>query len=415
MNKVVYSKFSRDRQKKFQISTLIGEENGERVVLKTAVHEEGKAHLRQMLRYRDILSESYKNANICVCPCRETEEGIIFPYIDGESLEARIRRHVDENAYGELKEDFQFLADIIFSADHIHEFRSTSEFEEIFGTIHFESPKRAAEISNIDMIPSNLLMGEKCTLIDYEWVFSFGIPLEFVYARSLFLQEAVSSLNKEFQKELYAIGNVEMDEVGLYFQMEVKFQEYVAGQGEKFALSNLYQKMHCKAYPVERLDYRQGMFGLSVAVLDETGWKEIFYKNLVEKEVREEITLSEYEQYKKIRIMPVDSQCILKICGVYGVKNNERYELTFTNNSDFERLDNYYFLNPPVLEVENQKFESIYVEYFVHEITQTAEIIRCERQLVDENTFLKTKVEQLENLKVYKIYRKVRSIVKKGN
>ena len=70
------------------------------------------------------------------------------------------------------------------------------------------------------------------------------------------MQEAVCGLDKSQLEELYAIGRVDMEEVPVYYQMEVNFQEHVAGKGEKYALSHLYQKMHCKSYHVSVWDYK---------------------------------------------------------------------------------------------------------------------------------------------------------------
>ena len=47
MRKVLYSKFSKDREKKYQIQTLILEQDGEKKILKKPIHEEGKAHLEK--------------------------------------------------------------------------------------------------------------------------------------------------------------------------------------------------------------------------------------------------------------------------------------------------------------------------------------------------------------------------------
>ncbi len=51
MPEILYSKFSKDRQKKFQIATMIVEESGEKSVIKKAMHKEGEAHVRKMVEY----------------------------------------------------------------------------------------------------------------------------------------------------------------------------------------------------------------------------------------------------------------------------------------------------------------------------------------------------------------------------
>ena len=102
----------------------------------------------------------------------------------------------------------------------------TDAFCEVFGHPALKEGLAAAEISNIDMIPGNLLLdGEKVWVADYEWVFPFAVPIAFIYARSVFLQEAASALTKEEQEELYAIGGISMEEIPVYYHMEECFQE----------------------------------------------------------------------------------------------------------------------------------------------------------------------------------------------
>ena len=280
MPEILYSKFSKDRQKKFQIATMIVEESGEKSVIKKAMHKEGEAHVRKMVESRELLSELFVNSGVEMCPCKEENGQVRFLFVEGESLEERIHRHSEANDYEALKEDYRFLAKIIFSAKGMHTFESSPAFEEIFGFPKFKEAQHSADISNVDMIPANLLLGKKCVLADYEWVFFFEIPLEFIYARSIFLQEAVCGLDKSQLEELYAIGRVDMEEVPVYYQMEVNFQEYVAGKGEKYALSHLYQKMHCKSYPVSEWDYKKQFFSIGIEgdtgedKNQETGWKE---------------------------------------------------------------------------------------------------------------------------------------------
>lgn len=63
----------------------------------------------------------------------------------------------------------------------------TDAFCEVFGHPALKEGLAAAEISNIDMIPGNLLLdGEKVWVADYEWVFPFAVPIAFIYARSVF-------------------------------------------------------------------------------------------------------------------------------------------------------------------------------------------------------------------------------------
>lgn len=225
----------------------------------------------------------------------------------------------------------------------------------------------------------------------------FEIPLEFIYARSIFLQEAVCGLDKSQLEELYAIGSVDMEEVPVYYQMEVNFQEYVAGKGEKYALSHLYQKMHCKSYPVSEWDYKKQFF--SIGIEGDTGeeWEEISYEQTIHSEIKRTIQLKA-NQYTRLRFKPVDSKSIIKIRKLVGKKEKQEVSLNFTHNAKLVIIDDYYFIEPPVLEIALDGCEEIEFDYLVYRrndgvIDQMVTFIQNEKALKDERQMLTEKMQ----------------------
>ena len=72
---------------------------------------------------------------------------------------------------------------------------------EIFGEISLPDGLTAAPVSNLDMVFSNILMdGEGFAVTDYEWVFDFPVPIQFLFARSLLLQGAIQTLSRNSRK-----------------------------------------------------------------------------------------------------------------------------------------------------------------------------------------------------------------------
>ena len=168
-----------------------------------------------------------------------------------------------EKDFASLKKDYELLYQIIASAKGQKSFVETDAFCEVFGHPALKEGLAAAEISNIDMIPGNLLLdGEKVWVADYEWVFPFAVPIAFIYARSVFLQEAASALTKEEQEELYAIGGISMEEIPVYYHMEECFQEFAAGKGEPNALATFYGKLHRHNYPLSIWEKEKMMYRL---------------------------------------------------------------------------------------------------------------------------------------------------------
>lgn len=115
-------------------------------------------------------------------------------------------------------------------------------------------------------------------MADYEWVFPFAVPIAFIYARSVFLQEAASALTKEEQEELYAIGGISMEEIPVYYHMEECFQEFAAGKGEPNALATFYGKLHRHNYPLSIWEKEKMMYPV---VLTETApeERELYYED----------------------------------------------------------------------------------------------------------------------------------------
>ena len=90
-------------------------------------------------------------------------------------------------------------------------------------------------------------------------------------------------------------------------------------------------------------------------------------------------------------------------------------------------IDDYYFLEPPVLEFENAGFDCLEIQYLIYRkndgaIDQLVHFIKRERELMDQNLALKDQVfhmeqriRRIESLQAYKMYKKMRNIVKRGN
>lgn len=62
----------------------------------------------------------------------------------------------------------------------------TEKFKEVFGDVTLPDGLMAREYSNIDLIFENVILGDKYTIIDYEWSFGFPVPVEYIMFRSVF-------------------------------------------------------------------------------------------------------------------------------------------------------------------------------------------------------------------------------------
>ena len=369
MRKVLYTKFSRERRNEFQIMTRITEEDGIRRVWKLPLQKEGELHIRHMYENYRKLEHLYAYAGVQICPCELDEEkcALAFPFVEGESLETRISRHGKEKDFASLKKDYELLYQIIASAKGQKSFVETDAFCEVFGHPALKEGLAAAEISNIDMIPGNLLLdGEKVWVADYEWVFPFAVPIAFIYARSVFLQEAASALTKEEQEELYAIGGISMEEIPVYYHMEECFQEFAAGKGEPNALATFYGKLHRHNYPLSIWEKEKMMYPV---VLTETApeERELYYEDCFGLDEQKVMMLEKADADGELSLQLMQEGAVIKIRSLAGVCSDGKTErIAFSHNAELEIIDDYYFLGTPVLKFRNAGYEQIRIDYRIY-------------------------------------------------
>ncbi|WP_461882614.1 hypothetical protein [Fusicatenibacter sp.] len=392
MRKVLYTKFSRERRSEFQIMTRITEEDGIRRVWKLPLKNEGKRHIRHMYENYKKLEDLYCFSGVQICPSELDEErcALAFPFVEGESLETRISRHGKEKNFAALKKDYELLYQIIASAKGQESFVETDAFCEVFGHPALKEGLAAAALSNIDMIPGNLLLdGEKIWVADYEWVFPFAVPFAFIYARSVFLQEAASALTKEEQKELYGIAGISMEEIPVYYHMEECFQEFAAGKGEPNALSTFYGKLHRHNYPLSIWEKEKMMYPV---VLTETApeERELYYEDCFGLDEQKGMPLLEADRKGELSLQLMQEGAVIKIRSLEGVCSDGKTErIAFSHNAQLEIIDDYYFLGTPVLKFQNAGYEQIRIDYRIYYkgdgvTSQFIQYIRQNKDLKDE-------------------------------
>ncbi|MCI5648099.1 MAG: hypothetical protein MR332_01485 [Fusicatenibacter sp.] len=369
MKKILYTKFSRERREQFQIMTRITDEEGVRRVWKLPLNGSGKAHIAAMYENYTQLLPMYTYPELGICPCSLTrtdeETKLEFPYIQGESLEERISRHGKENHFEEMKKDYQLLYDIIFSAKEKGPFQETEEFHQVFGNPELPDGLLAAECSNIDMIPGNLMIdGPRIWVVDYEWVFPFPVPLNFIYARSVFLQEAACALDPEKLEELYAIAGILPEKISVYYHMEVCFQNYAAGDGEN-KLDNIYKRLHRHSYSMALWEKEKIFYPLSLEQV-EPNRMELYYEDCTEQEVHTSIDVEEAASDGKLCLMITGEGAVIKIRSIQGEKDGVREPLTFWHNAELEIIDDYYFPEKPRIIFQNQGYQKIWLDYLIY-------------------------------------------------
>lgn len=242
--KSFFSKYSRERKSQFRISTIISEIDGEKVVVKKPLSDKAIKHVRKMKEHEDNWKKS--DMPFHFVEGHLVNNAYVVPYIDGISLDELLYEWRN-NASAFVTETRKLLDKyVIPKEDKFVRFIKTKEFENVFGPLVPENSK-SLRTTNIDITLSNLKIDkEGCVYnFDYEWVFDFNIPFEYVLWRILVqLYEEYRvylKWNISLTDFLDALG-ISKENIPIYRDMENCFAEYVFGKKREEEYLKKYRK-----------------------------------------------------------------------------------------------------------------------------------------------------------------------------
>lgn len=264
LDTVIYAKYNRQRAPEFQLSTkIIVGEDGRRRVEKTALRPEAEAHVKRLCENREKLvwanaaSEAQGIRTGIPLPaeivCAEKEK-VVFPYIEGVSLAKEV--HAALGGREEFLRAMHHAVDGILGTflkapDTLADFEITEGFGRIFGTFEEEEyaelfkDMKSLKVSNIDSILSNFVRMPDGGLVclDYEWVFDFPVPVEYLIFRTVFYYycENVHYM-KISEQELWADFGLEEKKIQFFHRMDDHFQQYVHGKDRRYMYTGRYAK-----------------------------------------------------------------------------------------------------------------------------------------------------------------------------
>lgn len=262
----IYSKISDDRDYQFQIVTkLISTTDGIKV-MKTNKLPEGKNHLNTINNNESKLRSLFGD-KVDVCKSVLTDDYIEFEYIEGISLEQELSKTCETSSTSEIYKVLDRAYEIINYMKSGESFSPNNEFTKVFGDVNIPESTVVGNIVNIDLIPANLIKrNNKYTIIDYEWIFDFDIPLEYVFWRVLFSSSAISRLTEGMRDEIYTHYNLSSDRRQTYRDMEESFQKYVSGNSA--TLHNCDNEASFRSVVVEDLEKEKEQYKNAYIALD---------------------------------------------------------------------------------------------------------------------------------------------------
>lgn len=242
--KLQYVKYNRLRKKEYRIRTSIQTKDNIRNVIQSPLGKEAVSHIGKLSynekKWRGMLAgiecASGKNRN----GCYET------PYINGINLDVYFYqfRHCVDIMIHKVKEIF--CVNLQPEENQKRDFYITKDFEKVFGK---EGPKNAYSLAttNVDLNFSNIKLCSHGKLVnfDFEWIFEFPIPFEYVLWRAAYLlyDKYAVYLIPQISKEDFLLKlGISKENLSVYLKMEDKFGEYVYGKNRCEYYTSQYEK-----------------------------------------------------------------------------------------------------------------------------------------------------------------------------
>ena len=240
----IYAKFSNERAQEFAICTEICEDaSGKRTVRKLPAEKSASAHIRNLEKISRELAGLYGREGLQLNTCEVKGDGVSLEYLRGETLEERLDSLLEQDRIEELEKLFFTYIDKV---RHIHEgemYFKTPEFVQVFGDVPVSETCRCCGMSNIDLVPANILIDkERVSIIDYEWTFRFPIPCNFILYRMIhYYLESDGKRRALKELDFYSKAGITAEELETYAVMERNFQKYM--EGEHHSLLSMYDEV----------------------------------------------------------------------------------------------------------------------------------------------------------------------------
>lgn len=242
---IEYIKYNRTRRERFQIKTSILGNGQERVVEKTALNVEGAPHIWSFSTDYTGLCGQHTRVKFVKPTVGEDRCRVSFPYLVGKTWSEELGEKIKGGSapVETIREAMEQVLEVKPSC--VVPFTVTPEFLEVFGeegSWNLLAGADCLEISNIDALFENILLTEDgMYCLDYEWVFSFPIPAEFIRYRILFYfyrqYHSLLTAYKTVSDWLLEFG-ITKEKEDIFREMEIAFQQYVHGENQQIYLEN---------------------------------------------------------------------------------------------------------------------------------------------------------------------------------
>ncbi len=230
MKKIIFTKFSNDRADCFSIRTDIWQDGtGERTVQKIPMHPDAKKHLEDLLRWEESLDKIYDGTGYVMVPGKKLDNGgVELAYIQGETLEEKLDGLLEKGQQEQAADELRAFIETVRKPAEGTPFVMTEQFEAVFGKVDLPEGLESMEVTDIDLICSNVILGDPVTVIDHEWCFDFPVPVSYLVYRILHYYIHTKTDRKVLEEfDLFSWAGIGAEEIGIYESMEQSFQRYI--------------------------------------------------------------------------------------------------------------------------------------------------------------------------------------------
>ncbi len=372
---IIFTKYASNRKEKFKVATQIFKKNDiDFGVRKIPMCESAKPYLRNIYNSYLKLKPLYETETIFINQAILQKDYIEFEYINGQSLEDLLDKHLKEGDMDGFIDLLQQYYQYIKKISVRKTFQNTEEFIQIFGLCTIKEMDIIPVPANIDLIFSNIIVSNNIwTIIDYEWTFSFEIPMEYVLFRSMYVYLSENSqlrtAAKEVIKETFKLTGKSMTE---YEFFEQNFQRYIYDEKELFMKNNLQKNRYnfneilvgqkTQEFQIF-FDFGYGFNEANSYILKQTA-KNIYH-----------LVISIPEKTQKIRIDPGNDVCFVQIFhSFFYDSSNSKYASYTTNGITIDNGQIIYLHNDPQIIInteENFNMELLIVDCSVNMVDKS--------------------------------------------
>lgn len=387
MENVVFVKYSNDRAPEFQIKTLIVEDSlGKRTVRKIPQTPEAIGHVERIWANYNALKDYYGNEEqVALNRCARKEVYLEFEYLSGRTLAEFIDEYMQ---YKEHKAVIDLLREYVAkvcSACKLEVFAVTPEFEDIFGSVCFPKALQAGYISNIDAIFNNIIINDRWHIVDYEWVFQFPVPVNFVIYRAIMTYINTADRGAELREiGVFEKLGIASEELLQYEKMEAFFQKQVLGQHA--TLAQLYQNTEHQNLFVREIKMAAEEYAQLFMKLDDDYTEDNSIRKAIGK-TEDQVNLTFFlgsRAVRELRLDPLNTNCIIEGLSIKITTTQGILEFTqeFVSNAEMVAEGRYTFLtqDPQVLISFNEIRHVEKVELVCNFVKKNFDLFQCYKE-----------------------------------